>query len=352
MNPFKACKPIHNSEKILQMAFDRAMRTSVKGTSSFVPIVLRTRRKEARRVEYCAQLLNRQLEDIVFSFPSLTRPNTHPFYLESIKLFYSLDDLRRDLGAIHQSTKVIWRVNKKQGSQIWHAKKGQHIKDLRRAAFGRYASIIQAHDRRLSVLEKVRIEISKLPDFNFDQLILCLAGYPNAGKSTFLSTITNASPEIGAFPFTTKQVMVGKYEKNVIRTGSQKSFVYLACQVVDTPGILDRPIEDKNDIEIRALTALKTLPDAVLFLFDPMDFSTFSGQVNLYREIKESLEPSSRVYCAINKADLKDREVFADFAQNLNDVLKTKVVEISAKDVAITGSFLDKILVNNLPSRG
>ncbi|MFW9995297.1 MAG: GTPase [Candidatus Odinarchaeota archaeon] len=347
MNPFKACKPIHGSEKILDLAFNKAMRTSVRGTSSFVPSLLRTQRKETRRIEYCAQLLNQQLEGIVFSYPSLVPPDTHPFYLESIKLAYDLDDIRQALSSMHQSTNVIWRVNKQHGSKIWHAKKPQHIKKLRKDAFGRFSSIIKAHKNKLAVLEKVRGEIAKLPDFNFDQPILCLAGYPNAGKSTFLSSVTNASPEIGAFPFTTKQIMVGKYEKTVLQSESRNLFSFLSCQVVDTPGILDRPVEEKNDIEKRALTALKTLPNIILFLFDPVDDSTLTGQVNLYHEIKSSLEPMSKIYCAVNKADLKDREEFGDFTSKLNSRLKIAVTAISAKDPASTGNFLDSILLGS-----
>lgn len=60
------------------------------------------------------------------------------------------------------------------------------------------------------------------------------------------------------------------------------------CQVVDTPGILDHPLEDRNTIEMQAITALAHLRAAVLYV---MDLSEQCGhglkeQLELFQNIR------------------------------------------------------------------
>ena len=50
--------------------------------------------------------------------------------------------------------------------------------------------------------------------------------------------------------------------------GGVKSDGILCVQVIDTPGILDHPLEDRNTIEMQAITALAHLRAAVLYFMD------------------------------------------------------------------------------------
>merc|ERR1712151_8582 len=83
---------------------------------------------------------------------------------------------------------------------------------------------------------------------------LILTGYPNVGKSSFMNIVTNANVDVQPYAFTTKSLFVGHLDYNYVR-----------WQVIDTPGILDHPLEDRNTIEMMAITALAHLPAAVLF---------------------------------------------------------------------------------------
>ena len=63
--------------------------------------------------------------------------------------------------------------------------------------------------------------------------------------------------EVQPYAFTTKALYVGHTD-----------YKYLRWQVIDTPGILDHPLEDRNVIEMQAVTALAHLRAAVLYMMD------------------------------------------------------------------------------------
>ena len=63
--------------------------------------------------------------------------------------------------------------------------------------------------------------------------------------------------EVQPYAFTTKSLYVGHTD-----------YKYLRWQVIDTPGILDHPLEDRNVIEMQAVTALAHLRAAVLYIMD------------------------------------------------------------------------------------
>lgn len=69
--------------------------------------------------------------------------------------------------------------------------------------------------------------------------------------------ITRADVEVQPYAFTTKSLYVGHTD-----------YEYLRFQVIDTPGILDHPLEERNVIEMQAVTALAHLRATILYFFD------------------------------------------------------------------------------------
>jgi nucleolar GTP-binding protein len=121
----------------------------------------------------------------------------------------------------------------------------------------RMATIMRRQKDPLAYLEQVRQHISRLPAIDPNTRTLLICGYPNVGKSSFINKVTRADVDVQPYAFTTKSLFVGHLD-----------YKYLRWQVIDTPGILDHPLEEMNTIEMQSITALAHLKSCVLYFMD------------------------------------------------------------------------------------
>lgn len=104
--------------------------------------------------------------------------------------------------------------------------------------------------------------------------------------------------EVQPYAFTTKALYVGHTD-----------YKYLRWQVIDTPGILDRPLEERNTIEMQSVTALAHLRAAVLYVVDVSEQCgyTIAQQAALFHSIKP-LFSNKPVLIVANKTDARKLE--------------------------------------------
>lgn len=175
----------------------------------------------------------------------------------------------------------------------------------------------------LAYLEQVRQHISRLPSIDPNTRTLLICGYPNVGKSSFINKITRADVDVQPYAFTTKSLFVGHMD-----------YKYLRWQVIDTPGILDHPLEEMNTIEMQSITALAHLRSAVLYFMDLSEQCgyTIEAQVQLFNSIKP-LFANKPTMLVINKIDVQrlgdlDTER-AELVKSLVSEGKVTLLEIS-----------------------
>ena len=168
--------------------------------------------------------------------------------------------------------------------------------EARREAYGRISSIMRRVKPSLEWLNESREVLKRLP--TIDQVLPCvvICGAPNVGKSAFISALSSGNMEVNHYPFTTKQIHVGHFTHR-----------RLQYQLVDTPGLLDRPMEKRNDIELQAISALEHLGSLVLFLIDESQNcgTSIEEQLSLLEDVKHLL-PGTDLLIVSSKADLLD----------------------------------------------
>jgi len=165
--------------------------------------------------------------------------------------------------------------------------------------------------------EWINLELKVLADVG-------LVGFPNAGKSTLLSSISKAKPKIGDYPFTTLTPNLG-----VIPYKDNLSFI-----MADIPGIIEGASEGKG-LGIRFLRHIER--NSILLFIIPVDSNINNEFKLLYRELenynKELLK--KKIIIAISKCDTVSTEELDKLKTNL----KYDIVKISS----ISGLGLDQL---------
>ncbi len=137
-----------------------------------------------------------------------------------------------------------------------------------------------------------------------------LVGFPNAGKSTLLSVISAAKPQIADYPFTTLVPNLG-----IVRYHDNKSFV-----MADIPGIIEGAHEGKG-LGLRFLRHIER-NSALLFMV-PADAKDICKEyqilLNELAQYNPELLDKARVL-AVTKSDLADEEILDELKKDLPDI--------------------------------
>lgn len=194
-----------------------------------------------------------------------------------MNVLYDKNHYKLALGQLRTCRHLIDQVAKDYVRLLKFGDSLYRCKQLKKAALGRWvqkssafffeyswpcyycsmATVMRRQKDPLAYLEQVRQHISRLPAIDPNTRTLLICGYPNVGKSSFINKVTRADVDVQPYAFTTKSLFVGHLD-----------YKYLRWQVIDTPGILDHPLEDMNTIEMQSITALAHLKSCVLYFMD------------------------------------------------------------------------------------
>ena len=258
--------------------------------------ITRIRQFYMRKVKFTQTSWNEKLSKILEDFPRVD--DIHPFYSDLLNVLYDKDHYKLALGQLNTAKNIIDKIAKDYVKLLKYGDSLYRCKQLKRAALGRMCTIMKKHAASLAYLEQVRQHMSRLPSIDPNTRTILVCGYPNVGKSSFMNKVTRADVEVQPYAFTTKSIYVGHTD-----------YKYLRWQVLDTPGILDRPLEERNTIEMQSITAMAHLRAVVLYIVDASEQCgyTIKQQADLFHSIKP-LFANKPLVIAVNKTDVRKLE--------------------------------------------
>lgn len=302
-----------------------------------------------RKIKFTQQTISDRLTAMLTDFPRLS--DIHPFYSDLCNTLYDRDHYKLALGQINTAKQLVDAVARDMIRMVKYGDSLYRCKCLKRAALGRMCTILKRQKASLSYLEEVRKHMSRLPALDPNTRTLLMCGLPNVGKSSFMNKITRANVDVQPYAFTTKSLFVGHTD-----------YKYLRWQVIDTPGILDHPLEQRNTIEMQAITALAHLTCSVLYFMDISEQCgyTIEQQCSLFRSI-QPLFANKQLVIVINKIDAQPWETLeADRRKLIEDLIEEsgpnttmlKMSNVSEEGVSqVKNEACEKLLAARVDSR-
>lgn len=306
---------VPTADGLIDKSFRKGSKIAKAKRSTRKPKEIRLRKSEEARVETIAKAIQSDLKALIKHFPSYEQLPV--FYQRLLDIKIDKDHYKKSLGAVQWCLKNIQQLRMETLRDIQRNKDTKLAKEF----LGRSASMVKRISGDLDNLIEIKQTLRGFPTVE-EVPTLVIAGYANVGKSTFMHNLTGSKVKIASYPFTTQRILIG-----------HKRLRYQRYQIVDSPGLLDRSMKDRNKIELQAILAMKELADVILFLIDPtMDIES---QLSLLKEVGEI---SPRLVVVINKMDIADEGVIEDLEGRLKNPMK-----ISARNPGDCGRVFKEI---------
>ncbi|MFP3945605.1 MAG: NOG1 family protein [Archaeoglobaceae archaeon] len=296
------------AEELIDKAFRRASKVSEKNK----------KRRYINKLNTILNVTSGHLQKVISSNPSYD--NLPEFYRELVDVTVGLREIKKSLAALQWAEDSVRKVINKSVRDI---KGGKDLDPVLKSAYGRVSSIINQIDPQLRYLNESRNLLRKIPTFS-DSPTVVVAGYPNVGKSSLVAKISTVKPKIATYPFTTQEIFVGIRGLN----GDK-------IQIIDTPGLLDRPFHKRNNIEKRAILCLQYLADCILFIIDPTETCGYAweDQKSLLEEVSKSFDvPIVSVYSKADMHQYRDKPAYSIFTEEgIEEVIDNFMKELKGR---------------------
>ncbi len=288
---FDRIPTVLRSQEILNKSFSKVAKIMEPDARSFEAKV---KKEVIDKISTMEAIITSYFRKLVKKFPSTDE--LHPFYRDLLDLMFDVDKYKISLSKLQRTSENISNIAT---ATIKEVKKGKTVFEFNRllkSYYGRVSSLVKDLKNDLIFLSECRDNMKQVPSIDPNLPTFIIAGAPNVGKSSLMQSLTGSDVKVATYPFTTQSIYIGYLHRDGIR-----------IQVIDTPGILDRPFSKRNVIERKAILALKDIDSVIIFIFDASQESYYSydSQEKLFNEIQSAL--GKKMIRIQSKADISEQ---------------------------------------------
>ncbi|KAL0007442.1 hypothetical protein SO802_008944 [Lithocarpus litseifolius] len=271
---FQKLPMVMPSVDILYSALKKAKRVSP--TKGIPNIAKRERNRGAKQLDALMKEIAVPLRTYLENFPK--KKYLHPYERSLIELTLGDGNYEEVLGKVNALRKNVVSVGKEHASLCAKSLTKREAEERLSEGRKKIEEIFSHEGKSVDALLHIAKTLRAMPVVDLETPTLCLVGAPNVGKSSLVRILSTGKPEICNYPFTTRGILMGHI-----------AFNYQNFQVTDTPGLLKRCDEDRNNLEKLTLAVLSHLPTAILYVHDLSGEcgTSPSDQFVIYKEIKE-----------------------------------------------------------------
>ncbi len=317
---FSKIPDVLSSNEIIDIAFKRAKRINLAKHPDKVAMF---RNWDIEKLKAMERYVRDTFNNYIKKFPDYRVVDD--FHKQLMDVLIDVNSYRKALYSLKWANESITRLTTSTIRKLEGTRELDDFVKIMKSYFGRFSSYIDGVKESLEYLKYARAMLSQIPDIDTDLFSIVVAGFPNVGKSELVNKISSGKSEVAPYPFTTKGIIVGH-----AKIKGEK------IQVIDTPGLLDREIEERNSMEKQAILALRYLADLIIFIFDPSETCGYEmeRQMKLYNEIVSNFK--SKIIVVENKADIfksnsENLKISAKTGENIDALLKIIEREIGDK---------------------
>lgn len=271
---FQKLPMVMPSTDILYSALRKAKKVSP--TKGIANIAKRERNRGAKQLDALMKELAVPLRMYIENFPD--KNHLHPYERSLIELTLGDGKYQEVLGKVNNLRKKVVSAGKEHASLCAKSLSKKEAEERLNEGLKRVEELFNREKKAVDDLLDIAKTLRAMPVVDLDTPTLCLVGAPNVGKSSLVRVLSTGKPEICNYPFTTRGILMGHIVVNCQR-----------FQVTDTPGVLSRSDEERNNLEKLTLAVLTHLPTAVLYVHDLTGEcgTSPSDQFITYTELRE-----------------------------------------------------------------
>ncbi|KAM0945654.1 putative nucleolar GTP-binding protein [Dioscorea sansibarensis] len=278
---------------------------NVPPTRGIANLAKRERNKGAKQLDALMKELAVPLRQYTENFPN--RQCLHPYERSLIELTLGDGNYEEVLGRVDSLRKKIVSIGKQQASLCAQSMSKREAEERLSEGLKKIEEVFHIGRDAVEDLLHVAKTLRAMPVVDLEKPTLCLVGAPNVGKSSLVRILSTGKPEVCNYPFTTKGILMGHIVLN-----------YERFQVTDTPGLLTRHDDDRNNLERLTLAVLSHVPTAVLYVHDLSGECGTSpdDQFTTYKVMKERF--SNHLWLdVVSKCDLLQVSPTSNFEDDL-----------------------------------